>query len=316
MNLKYPLYNLSDDEFESLVSLICTEILGTGVIVFSLGKDGGRDGKFTGMATQYPSSAEPWDGKFIIQAKHTIIPTASCSDSKFHTILKNECDSVRELKEDGKVDYYLLFTNRKLSGVQDPKIEDFIDEHTGVDNVIIGEETIQLWLQKYPEIAKALHLKDLFYPLEFYEKDLQDIVIAFSEVKFSNETIKEREADLNRISIDEKNELNRLSKTYFDEVFRKSFSAFESISRFLEDPQNYELKMKYENTIGDLQEEIIINRDDYYLFEDVLSHLYKLALDENNHKLHSNRGLLRVFLHYMYYNCDIGISQRPENVET
>ena len=316
MSLKYPLYNLNDDEFEKLVALICTKILGTGVVVFSPGKDGGRDGKFTGTATQYPSSAEPWKGKFIIQAKHTTSPIASCSDSTFSTILKKECDSIKELKKDGKVDYYILFTNRKLSGLQDPKIEAFIDEQTGVDNVVIGEETIQLWLQKYPEIAKALHLKDLFYPLEFYEKDLQDIVIAFSEVKFSKEIIKEREADLDRISIEEKNELNRLSKTYFDEVLRKSFSSFESITRFLEDPQNDEIKMKYENTIGDLQEEIIINRDDYCLFDDVLSHLYKLALDENNHKLHSNRGLLRVFLHYMYYNCDIGISKRPEDVET
>jgi hypothetical protein len=313
---KYPLFNLTDDEFENLVSLICTEILGTGVISFSSGKDGGRDAKFTGKANNYPSSANPWDGKFVIQAKHTTSPTASCSDSKFKTILKDECDSIQNLKNDGKVDYYLLFTNRKLSGVQDPKIEDFIDEHTGVNNVIIGEETIQLWLQKYPEIAKKLHLKDLFYPLEFYEKDLQDIVVAFSEVKFSSETIREREADLNRISIEEKNELNQLSKTYFEEVLRKSFSSFESISRFLEDPQNYEYKNKYENTINDLQEEIIINRDDYCLFDEVLNHLYKLALDESNHKLHSNRGLLRVFLHYMYYNCDIGISKRPEDAET
>ena len=43
MNLKYPLHNMNDDDFEKLSALICEKILGTGTIVFSKGKDGGRD---------------------------------------------------------------------------------------------------------------------------------------------------------------------------------------------------------------------------------------------------------------------------------
>lgn len=309
MNFKYPLYNLNDEEFEKLVALICEEILGMGTFVFSVGKDGGRDAKFTGKANKFPSEASPWNGKFIIQAKHTTKPVASCSDSEFETILRKECNSIRKLKNAGKIDYYLMFTNRKLSGIQDPKIEDFISETIGVPNSVIADETIQLWLEKYPQIAKTLDLKRLLLPITFYEKDLQDIVVAFSEVQFSSGELIAKEDALRRIPIEEKNKLNQLSKNYFDEVFKKSYSDFNRITLFLENPLNYEYKQKYENTVNDIQEEVILNRDNYALFDQVLSDLYKLTLDMSNGKLFLNRSLLCVFLHYMYYNCDIGINR-------
>jgi len=47
VNIRYPVYNLDDKEFENLVALICENILGTGTIVFSDRKDGGRDALFT-----------------------------------------------------------------------------------------------------------------------------------------------------------------------------------------------------------------------------------------------------------------------------
>jgi len=286
--------------------MICGMILGTGIIVFSPGPDGGRDGKFTGKANNFPSEAKPWDGKFIIQAKHTTNPIASCSDSEFETILKKELPKLEGLKEQGKIDYYLVFTNRKLSGLKDPKIEDLIGEKTGLENCVFGEERIQLWMQEYPNIVKALGLKKLLMPLEFYEEDLQEIVIAFSEAEISNKALKAIQDDLTRISMEEKNKRNNLGKEYFDNILRSSYSDFEKIKVFLEDPQNEDCKSMYENTVSDLQEEIIIKRDEYGAFEEILNHLYKLILDTSNIKLLNNRRLIRVFLHYMYFYCDIG----------
>ena len=309
MNMKYPLHYLYDEDFEKLSALICEQILGAGTIVFSIGKDGGRDAKFTGKADNFPSKSKPWDGRFIIQAKHTTNPVASCSDSKFKTILKDELPKLRELKKQSKIDFYLVFTNRKLSGLQYPKIEDLIDGETGVENCILGEERIQLWLQEYPGIVKTLGLKKLLMPLEFYEQDLQEIVVAFSESKISKEKLKTIQDNLTRISIEEKNELNNLGKEYFENVLKTSYSEFERIKTFLEDPQNEEYKSKYNNTVSDLQEEIIIKRNDYGAFEEILNHLYKLILDSNNNNLLNNRKLIRVFLHYMYFYCDIGIKE-------
>ena len=134
-------------------------------------------------------------------------------------------------------------------------------------------------------------------PLEFYEKDLQEIVIAFSESKISGEELRAMQNDLTKIPIEEKNKLNNLGKEYFDDVLKKSFSDFEKIKTFLEDPINDEYKTKYDNTISDLQEEITIKREEYNAFEEILNHLYKLIFDSTNDSLKNNRKLIRVFLH-------------------
>ena len=94
--MDYRLELLSDSTFENLVNRVCQEILGTGVISFSSGKDGGRDGKFTGTANKFPSEKSSWKGKFIIQAKHTENPIASCSDNDFNTIIDKEIKKIKQ----------------------------------------------------------------------------------------------------------------------------------------------------------------------------------------------------------------------------
>ncbi len=44
--MNYMLYDMNSENFEKMVSAICIEILGFGTISFSVGKDGGRDGRF------------------------------------------------------------------------------------------------------------------------------------------------------------------------------------------------------------------------------------------------------------------------------
>jgi hypothetical protein len=90
MRRDYRLHQLEDTEFEDLVVKICIKWLGEGVIPFATGKDGGRDGKFTGTATCFPSEREPLKGQFILQAKHTGNPVGSCSDRAFDRVLDKE----------------------------------------------------------------------------------------------------------------------------------------------------------------------------------------------------------------------------------
>lgn len=306
--LRYPIYNLNDKEFEDLVVLICEKILGTGTINFSEGKDGGRDAKFTGTANKFPSDKEPWKGKFIIQAKHTTKPTASCSDSEFHTILKKEIPKINELKKLSCVDYYLLFTNRRLPGIGDKKIEDFLSENVGIENCVIGIERIELWLESHPEIVRALQLNKLLLPLQFYEEDIRNVIIAFSKLPHDQQ-LREIQEDNSYIRLNEKNERNKLSKEYFDDLFKKSVNNFKKIEAFLKNPQNEDYKRKYDNTVGDIQEKIIIKREEYDKFDDLLSYLYDWIFDLSNDDLLKNRNLIRVFLHYMYYHCDIGLKE-------
>jgi len=301
--MNYPLENLTDTEFEKLVALICERILGMGTIVFSKGKDGGKDAKFEGKANKFPSEREPWDGKIVIQAKHTSRTNSSCSDSDFKSIIKNEViPAINNLKNNNDIDYYLLFTNKKLSGIQDKKIEDIFDENTNIENRVIALERIQLWLKEYPNIAKTLHLNSLLMPLDFYENDIREIVQSFSKIDLKKSKLSEIPQ---KRDIELKNEINNLSKVYFNNAIKKNLIYFNQIKEFLENPINDEYLNKYQNTIDDINEEIIIHRDEYDKFEEVINHLFKYVLN-NAPELHDKRSFLRLFLHYMYYNCDIG----------
>ncbi len=88
--LKYSLTDIDEYTFEALCTLICKDLFGIGVNSFSSGKDGGRDAKFTGTATKYPSEKSQWNGITIVQAKHTTKLNASCSDKEFNKILSAE----------------------------------------------------------------------------------------------------------------------------------------------------------------------------------------------------------------------------------
>ncbi len=307
---RFPLYDLHWQEFEKLVILICERILGTGTINFSAGPDGGRDAKFAGKAENFPSKESPWEGRFIIQAKHTEKPDAKCSDYDFKKTLENEINKrLKTLVGNNELDYYLLFTNRKLSGITDAGIANFIDINLDVENRVIGDERIQLWLQEYPDICRTLNLNKLFLPLEFYEKDLKDIILKFSEIKDrAAQRIEKKQSEIKWIEKEEKNKLNNLSKDYFDFMKKNSLAYFQKIETFLKDPVNREYEESYENTISDLQGKILIKRNEYFAFEELLETLFDYIF-ENSPLLKDRRKLIRVFLHYMYFNCDIGIGE-------
>ncbi len=304
--MKYPLEHLIDTEFEKLVALICHKVLGTGTVVFSVGKDGGKDARFDGKANDFPSQSKPWEGKIIIQAKHTQRANASCSDSDFQSILKRSViPAINKLKKNNELDYYLLFTNRKLSGVQDAKIEDIFAENTNTENRLIGLETIELWLEQFPFIAKTLNLNKLLLPINFDEEDLKQIVNSFSNLnkQKGNLPIIPENRD-----IEKKNKINELSREYFDNVIKRNLIYFEQIRVFLMDSINKEYLEKYENTIDDINEEITIHRNEFENFDLIFNYLYKFIIG-NNQELTNKRRLVRLFLHYMYYNCDIGINE-------
>jgi len=308
--MQYPLNELNDQDFEDLVVAICQEILGIGTIKFSTGIDGGRDARFDGKANRFPSEADPWSGKIVIQAKHTEKLNASCSDSDFQTILKKEVkEKLTTLKENKLVDYYILFTNRKLSGIQDAKIETFVDETADVPNLVLGDEIIQLHLSQNPSVAKRQNLTRLLLPLRFDEQDLRAIIEAFHNTKPQKTAIKEVLQNKKYVQMDNKNELNNFSKEYFDSVVKTHYTHFVSIENFLADPINKQFKTYYENTIDDLNAKITIKREEYSKFEEILDYLYDFVM-MNNQDLKDKRKLVRVFLHYMYCECDIGRKEK------
>ena len=309
---QFPYENLTDEEFEELVIRICKNILGIGCKTFSIGRDGAKDSWFQGQAEKFPSITAPWFGTFNIQAKHTKIYNASCSDNDFSvnrtSILDKEINRLKEIMPLTSFNNYLIFTNRKLTGSTHPIILRKLQDGIGITNVeIIGREQIDSYLTDYPEIAYQFGLYKFVAPLRFFEKDIKDVIIFFAEnskriSSDANDYIK----SLNLIDKEKKNDLNNLSKDYFEFIKSHSLQYFEEIEAFLRDPKNSVYTRMYANTVSDLQEVIIVERSRFTEFDHIIKHLIEYIVGNNQEKLHDLRSIVRVFVHFMYFNCDIG----------
>lgn len=307
--MRYPLHDMNCDDFENLVILICIHILGSATIPFAKGKDGGKDGKFVGRANRIPSEAKPWEGKIIIQAKHTIKVNASCSDGEFDKILRCEViPAVKKMKDAADIDFYLLFTNRKLTGIKDGVIEKQIIDNAEVTSILIGEERIQMYLREYPDVVKDTGLNRLLLPFDFDESDLRDVISTLHEEFKEGNSIPDG-AKFEYPGLDRKNELNQLGKEYFDNVMKASMDDFSKIRNFLMDPINQDWAALYDDAVSELNAKIMWKRSQFYEFEQVIETCYDNMVKNGADALKGKKKLLRILLHYMYCNCDIGIKE-------
>lgn len=307
--MDYRLENSSEDDFERLVNMLCEKVLGTGTVSFSKGKDGGRDGRFEGIANKYISEADRWSGKFIIQAKHTTDYQASCSDKSFFgyktSLIKEEIEKIKILKLNGEIDNYLLFTNRKETESREYARE-YIKTETSILNVeIIGKETIHRFLAQNREIVKLLNLDKFTLPFEFYDKDIRDLIVIFHDTlpDFVNQT----SLVLDRPNIETKNQLNNLDKSYYENIILNDLNRYRSqILDFLENPINQDFARYYEETVQELKRVIETNHGKFDDFKNVFDFLTKYLMEKEPEKLKKYRNTIPAFFHFMYYQCDIG----------
>lgn len=312
--MDYRLELLNSSVFENLVNTICQELLGTGVITFAPGKDGGRDGKFTGKAQNYPSSVDNWNGKFIIQAKHTLNPVASCSDTDFETqIINKEIPKLISLKANGDIDHYLLFTNRKYSGVKGEELTKKIISSTNITNsVIIGKEVMNdQYINPNKSIVRQYDLDKHHIPFDFSDQEISNIILELKaqipkiEATLKNEVDRVK-YDYDKITIEEKNIKNSLGDEYYkNEILSRSLMDFDKIQIFLGNPQNESIKETYFDIASELSQIITIKRENFNAFEEIFLFIYKYVNDGNTTLIGAKRHV-STLLHYMYFECLIG----------
>ncbi len=205
---RFPIHQLNDNEFEQLVVLIGRKVLGVGITSFAPGADGGKDARFEGAATAFPSAAAPATGKFVFQAKHTTNPVASCSDYEFETkIIEAEIPKIKRQFEEGRLTHYLVFTNRRKTGGADDRIVDNIKAKTGVQHVWLRSlEDIDRDLLSAPDIVKLVGLDKLRSPIQFVPDDMKSVIVAFYEHRAAIQTSFDSEHDFRDYpGIDKKN---------------------------------------------------------------------------------------------------------------
>lgn len=310
--MDYRLELLDEDTFEKLANRICQSILGIGTISFAKGRDGGKDGKFTGTATKFPSEKSPWSGKFIIQAKHSSSPVASCNDPDFKSTIETEIQKVKKLKQNGEIDCYIIFTNRKYSGDSGEKLLAKIKKDTGLDNVIlIGKEALNdQYIKPNKNIISEFQLDLNHIPFDFSEEEIKNIILEFHKELPSIKTdldaqVNKVKFDFDKIKIEEKNKKNQLGQEYYEnEILAHSLQDFDKIESFLSDPRNEDFKEQYFDIAAELRNLIQIKRTNFALFEEIFVFIFKKLSDGN-----TLRGKRHIFtlLHFMYYECLIGI---------
>jgi hypothetical protein len=305
---RFPIHDLSDTEFEQLVVLICREVMGSGITSFAPGRDGGKDAKFEGTATAFPSTTAPASGKFIIQAKHTSSPVASCSDYDFETtLIDKEIPKIQRLFQDGSLTPDLLFTTRRKTGGAEDRIPERIQSATGVQHVWLrGLEDIERELLLHPHIAKAAGLDKLRSPIQFVPEDLRDVILALHSHRQSLTTAFDSEHDFRDYpGLPAKNEINGLTPAYDAYIKESSMPFFQDIEKLLKNPRNESLKEKYHTVADELKGQLIVHRDRFTTFDEALETLYTL-IHERCPEIQAARRLVKIAIHYMYVNCEIG----------
>lgn len=307
--------NLSELQFEELVIEFCVELLGHGVQGFVTGKDGGRDARFVGKARLIPSDADPWDGKVVIQAKHTELLNKSFSEADFSgdsdgSVLSKELPRIKALYDRKELNYYMLFSNRRLTGVTDEAVRKMISDGTGlpIDRVFnVDVSQMDRYCKRFPQAVANASLTPGLSPPEIDPNDLAEVITKIANFRDQLDELMEGE-DLppeRRVSPAEKNAANGLREEYFRRTIRPRMVDFPVIRHFLGLPESQPLVSLYEDMAEELASKLVAwtHPDVPYeqLLEQLIAQLFKRDFDLRKH-----RRLTRTVVFYMYCNCDIG----------
>ena len=208
-------------------------------------------------------------------------------------------------------DNYLIFTNRKLTGQSHLKIKQHLQKGLSIQNAdVIGLEDLIRYIEKQPELAKRYQLQKYLLPDQFYEKDIRDVIVLFSRNTSWIDTPPISDSDpfvfADKVK---KNALNGLDDAYFSEIRSHSLKFFTSIDAFLKNPQNVAYLKDYLNTTSELRGYIQKYSADY-TFKDMLEAIIENIIGADSQSdVFKERMMVRVFVHYMYWNCDIGRKQ-------
>jgi hypothetical protein len=314
--MKYQYHDLSPSQFEDLVIGICQELFGISVQGFTTGADGGIDARFEGKAQLFPTTSELWDGVTIIQAKHTSGINRTFSESDFFgsnsAKINLEIPKIKKLYDERRLTNYILFANRRLTPLKREEIANEISKETGLAKksiYLMGIDDIERYLKRFPRAVESANLNVLDEPLKITPDELAEIIEIFAKNRETYPSLDELDSvkEIKREKFLEKNKTNRLSDEYAEIIKKQMFrdGHYDDITNFLHHPNNHELKRLYEETVEEFKTKIVIHRDSYESFEKILDYMYDRLISRDP-DLRKNKRITRVFLHYMYYYCDIG----------
>src|SRR2546426_10178643 len=143
----YELHSLGWKGFQNLCVSLAGEAWGQGVQSFFDARDGGRDGAFHGEWK--PKAGESFHGAFTAQCKFTskADKTLRLSD------LSDELAKANRLASRGLAENYILFTNARLTGVNEEEIKEAFEGIPGINRfAAFGGDRISQFIRESPRL--------------------------------------------------------------------------------------------------------------------------------------------------------------------
>jgi len=165
-------------------------------------------------------------------------------------------------------------------------------------------------ISKLKEIEKFLDgaLSEYKFPDRLFEKDIRACIVILNRdlktlVKKAKTTSKQSIPNRTQDFIKKKNAINKISWDFFKEKILGHLKYNEMISSFLSDPINQKIQKDYLLISASIQQHYKKNKKTFKSFEDVFRRIFE-NLKTYDEEMDSRK--VRIILHNMYFNCDIG----------
>ena len=135
--------------------------------------------------------------------------------------------------------------------------------------------------------------------------DIANLIDLAHQVLVEDDSKSESQYDFSLLDLKSKNLLNALSSHTY-QLMKEDEAFFGRIQEFLGHPRNASIAERYHQVIDELRYRVAGNADRFSKFDYILLQLHTELASRFPDGLGGKRRALRILLHFMYFNCDIG----------
>ena len=184
----YKFHLIDPHQFEKFAATVLKETYKIPFLIVEKGRDEGYDAVESRVDIDLGGGNILKNQNVVVQVKHTTRQSAVLTDAIRKRVFEKEKDKVKKRI----ADIYIIFTNYQLSFGQCVKLEKIFEDAETKKVVVVGYETLSLWLNSSPELQRKVirlyprgHLTDLancpkavqsIQLLERYREDLNEII--------------------------------------------------------------------------------------------------------------------------------------------
>jgi hypothetical protein len=171
-------------------------------------------------------------------------------------------------------------------------------------------EIDQKAVYEYKKAIQKLRSNDQAdFPARFSWEELGKLIIEVHKAVNNQNPTNKSKGDFFVIEIEKKNEINKMSASYYEFMRDNHQVYFGRIEKFLREPANEKFTSLYYEIVDELNAKISVDRNEFIGFEKIMIEI----LDSANTKLNINKLTLNIFLSFTYFKCDVGRKYAPTN---